>query len=155
MSNDLCIATFSRLRRARVKLDKTDKNGSWIKMITILQVSFDISKPTHEAFYDLYLYMCVCVQSFIPLNQSKADHQFEFSQVADLVSGSRMGWKSKLAIHVGFWTYLALGGLVFYYVEMPGRNQGPSNRMQINQPLLKQVRSFHFKAGLIEKERME
>ncbi|XP_045025614.1 potassium channel subfamily K member 2 isoform X2 [Daphnia magna] len=30
-----------------------------------------------------------------------------------------MGWKSSLVIHLGFWFYLLVGGLVFYYLENP------------------------------------
>lgn len=30
-----------------------------------------------------------------------------------------MGWKSSLVIHLAFWFYLLVGGLVFYYLENP------------------------------------
>jgi hypothetical protein len=36
---------------------------------------------------------------------------------ADLLT--KMGWKSSIAIHLGFWLYLVGGGLIYYYIENP------------------------------------
>lgn len=37
----------------------------------------------------------------------------------------KMGWKSSLAIHLGFWLYLVGGGIIYYFIENPGYHLPP------------------------------
>nr|CAH0110147.1 unnamed protein product [Daphnia galeata] len=44
-----------------------------------------------------------------------------------------MGWKSSLAIHLGFWLYLVGGGIIYYFIENPGYHLPPVEKpMTIN-----------------------
>ncbi|XP_046449382.1 open rectifier potassium channel protein 1-like [Daphnia pulex] len=44
-----------------------------------------------------------------------------------------MGWKSSIAIHLGFWLYLVGGGLIYYYIENPMYHLPPVEKpMTIN-----------------------
>ena len=43
----------------------------------------------------------------------------------------KMGWKSSVIIHLGFWFYLVGGGAVYYYIEDPSYHLPPQPKRNI------------------------
>ncbi len=45
----------------------------------------------------------------------------------------KMGWKSSLAIHLGFWFYLVGGGAIYFYIEDPYYHLAAPSKRNVTQ----------------------